>query len=124
MRHLRQHLFGKDFSDIQKEKRGSDCHGDQVSHRLCIVHAHHTEKMRQEQSHRDQQNHFSKKRNAKRDLRLAKPQKGTLDTALDTKDGHSAQVDRQNLFYQGDEFLICSKQACKDAGTEHGKNHI
>ena len=80
--------------------------------------------MRQDQSHRDQQEHFSEKRNAKRDLRLAKPQKGALDTALDAENRHSAQIDRQNLFYQGDEFLICGKQSGKDAGTEHGKDHI
>ena len=75
---LQVFLLKEFFPDIAEKQRNGSDNRTYISDRFCIVNAHDTEEMRQNECKRNQKDDFSKQCNKKRNLRLAKTEEGTL----------------------------------------------
>ena len=124
MSHLCESFLRKNFPDIAEKQRNGSDNGADICDRFRIVNAHNAEEMRQNECKRDQKNDFPEQCDKKRNLRLAKTEKGTLYAALQAENCHAGNVDRKHFYHNSNQLRIRGEKTGEKSRAEHCKHNV
>ena len=122
--HLCESFLRKNFPDIAEKQRNGSDNGADIRDRFRIVNAHNAEEMRQNECKRDQKNDFPEQCDKKRNLRLAKTEKGTLYAALQAENCHAGNVDRKHFYHNSNQLRIRGEKTGEKSRAEHCKHNV
>lgn len=91
---------------------------------FCIVNAHDTEEMRQNECKRNQKDDFSKQCTKEKSSPGSRPRKELCTPLCSPKNCHAGNVNRKYLLYDDNQFRVSREKTGKKSRTKHCEYNV